>query len=112
MKKRNTDGIVYSTNPDFDFQQGTDSWETTLPAHQQQLRIKIESKGRKGKTVTLVEGFTGTEDDLTQLARDLKIRCGTGGSAKGGLIVLQGNFRDKALSFLLEKGYKARKTGG
>ena len=112
MKRKNAGGIVYSTDPDFDFDNQSDHEEITLPAHQQQLKLKIESKGRKGKTVTLVEGFIGSEDALINLARELKVRCGTGGSAKDKLIILQGDFREKALSFLQEKGYKARKAGG
>jgi len=112
MKRKHTDGIVYSTDPDFVFERDEGQDEITLPVHQQNLRIRIESKGRKGKTVTVVEGFSGTEDDLAQLARDLKVRCGTGGSAKDMLIILQGDFREKALSWLLECGYKAKKAGG
>lgn len=112
MKRKKSDGIVYSTNPDFAFQHDADPVETTLPANQQQLRIRIESKGRKGKKVTVVEGFVGNEEDLDQLARQLKVCCGTGGSAKEKIILLQGDFREKALSFLLGKGYKAKKAGG
>ena len=112
MKRKHAEGIVYSTNPDFVFDSDEGEDEITLPAHRQQLRVRIESKGRKGKTVTVVEGFSGTADDLSQLARDLKVRCGTGGSAKERLIILQGDFREKALGFLLEKGYKAKKAGG
>jgi len=112
MKRKHAEGIVYSTNPDFVFDREDEADEITLPVYQQQLRVRIESKGRKGKTVTVVEGFSGTANDLELLARDLKMRCGTGGSAKDRLIVLQGDFREKALSFLLEKGYKAKKAGG
>jgi len=112
MKRKHAEGIVYSTNPDFIYHRDEGPDDVTLPAHQQQLRIRIESKGRKGKTVTVVEGFSGTEGDLEMLARDLKVRCGTGGSAKDKLIILQGDFREKALSFLLERGYKAKKAGG
>lgn len=111
MKRKHAEGIVYSTNPDFVFNREENEDEVTLPAHQQQLRVRIESKGRKGKTVTVVEGYSGTADDLSQLARDLKVRCGTGGSAKDRQIILQGDFREKALAFLLEQGYKAKKAG-
>lgn len=104
--------MVYSTNPDFVFESESDPEEATLPAHQQQLRLKIESKGRKGKTVTVVEGFVGSEDALIDLARELKVKCAIGGSAKDKLIILQGDVREKAFSFLQEKGFKARKVGG
>jgi len=105
---RNT---VYSTNPGFSYQlPGHES--ATLPPAQQDLRIMISKKGRGGKTVTLIAGFIGTADDLETLGRQLKNRCGVGGSAKDGEIILQGDVREKALAILLQGGYKAKKSGG
>lgn len=103
--------IVYSTNPSFNFQK-KEHETATLPPHQQDLRIMTSRKGRGGKTVTLITGFTGLESDLESLGKQLKNKCGVGGSAKDGEIILQGDIRDKALAFLLQQGYKAKKAGG
>jgi len=111
MNKKKRDGIVYSTNPDFQYEQEEPVRET-LPAAQQQLYIWIDSKGRKGKTVSLVRGFIGTDEDLDALARELKTLCGTGGSVKSGEIIIQGEFREKIGLFLNRKGYKVKKAGG
>lgn len=111
MNKKNQDGVVYSTNPDFKYGQEGPLRET-LPVAQQQLYIWIDSKGRKGKTVSLVRGFIGTDRDLDTLARELKTLCGTGGSVKNGEIIIQGDFREKIMRFLSGKGYKVKKAGG
>jgi translation initiation factor 1 len=108
MSKKNkpdTRGFVYSTNPDFNFETGDNTPLETLTPAQQKLRIKLETKHRGGKTVTLITGFTGTEADLEILGKALKNFCGTGGSAKDREIIIQGDQRDKILQWLLKNGY-------
>lgn len=107
-KKRNTGGIVYSTDPDFSQEPDEPSEEATLPPAQQQLKVKLDTKQRAGKVVTLVDGFIGTVADLEQLGKELKTKCGTGGSAKDGQILIQGDYKDKVLKWLQDWGYKAR----
>lgn len=110
-KKKRID-IVYSTNPDFDYQYTQDEQVETLPPQQQNLRVSLDRKQRKGKTVTLVTGFVGQEEDLKDLAKLLKSKCGVGGSAKDNEILIQGDFRDKIIEILTTEGYKAKKSGG
>jgi len=110
MSRKKNGGIVYSTNPDFRIGQETDS-RVTLPANQQLLYIWLDSKARKGKTVTLIKGFMGMEEDLEILARKIKSLCGTGGSVKSGEIIIQGDFREKIILFLNKEGYKTKKAG-
>ena len=110
---RNRSGIVYSTDPDFVYRyDGADEEPETLPPAQQQLRVQLDRRNRSGKVVTLVTGFKGTSDDLDALCRQLKAKCGTGGSAKDGDILIQGDFRDRVLTLLVEAGYKAKHAGG
>lgn len=111
MKHKNRDGIVYSTNPDFQYRNDGISEPETLPADRQLLYIWLDSKGRKGKTVTLVKGFVGKTNDLEALAVEIKKSCGTGGAVKEREIVIQGDFRDKIVLFLSKKGYKTKKAG-
>jgi translation initiation factor 1 len=111
MKKKFT-GVVYSTNPDFEYQSDAAAEATTLPPQQQQLRVQLDKKQRGGKQVTLVTGFVGSEADLQTLGKLLKTKCGVGGSAKDGEIVVQGDFREKVLEVLVKEGYKAKKIGG
>jgi translation initiation factor 1 len=111
MNRKKSGGIVYSTNPDFNYGQETAS-EVTLPVNQQLLYIWLDSKARKGKTVTLIKGFRGKEEDLEKLARQIKSLCGTGGSVKSGEIIIQGDFREKIVLFLNKEGYKTKKAGG
>lgn len=102
-------GYVYSTNPDFNFETGDNTPVETLPAAQQKLKIRLDSKKRAGKVVTLIEGFNGTTEDLEQLGKSLKNFCGTGGSAKDNEIIIQGDQRDKVLQWLQKQGYKQAK---
>ena len=110
--KQNRTGVVYSTNPDFTYQTNEAGEAATLPPQQQQLRVQLDKKQRGGKQVTLVTGFVGTEADLQALGKLLKTKCGVGGSAKDGEVVVQGDFRDKVLEVLLKAGYKVKKAGG
>ena len=104
-------GVVYSTNPNFQFTTEDDVVEEqeTLPVSQQKLRVRMERAGRKGKTVTLVTGFIGTEDDLKQLGKLLKTKLSTGGTAKDGEIVIQGDVRQSLVELLRKEGYTQTK---
>jgi len=111
MSKKNKPdarGFVFSTNPDFSFEENNEQI-TTLPPKQQLLRIRLDTKHRAGKAVTLITGFRGTNGDLETLGKQLKNHCGTGGSAKDGEIIVQGDQRDKVLQWLLKNGYTASK---
>lgn len=102
-------GVVFSTNPDFTYEEETEQEPATLAPEKQNLIVSIDRKGRGGKQVTLVTGFVGTADDLTELGRTLKVKCGVGGSAKDGEITIQGDFRDRVTALLKEMGYKAKR---
>ena len=109
QQMKNRIDIVYSTNPDFQYQYDEPVELETLLPKQQNLRVMLDKKNRCGKSITLVTGFVGTHDDLSVLAKDLKSKCGVGGSAKDGEILVQGDFRDQVLQILLQKGYKAKR---
>jgi len=111
-KKKERQNVVYSTNPNFDYEHSEEEEMDTLDPKDQDLRVQLDRKNRKGKEVTLITGFIGTEEDLKDLGKNLKSKCGSGGSAKEGEIIIQGDHRDKILKMLLDKGYKAKKTGG
>lgn len=102
-------GVVFSTNPDFTYEEEGETEPETLEPSKQNLIVSIDRKGRAGKQVTLVTGFVGTEDDLADLGRTLKVKCGVGGSAKNGEITIQGDFRDRVTAILKEMGYKAKR---
>ena len=104
-------GMVFSTNPDFEYTTTEEQEAATLPPAQQNLRVWLDRKQRGGKTVTLVKGFVGTESDLTELGRMLKSRCGVGGSAKDDEIIIQGDHRDRVVELLTAAGYKCKKAG-
>ncbi len=104
-------GMVYSTNPDFEYRTDEVEEEATLPPARQQLRVWLDRKQRGGKVVTLVRGFVGTADDLAELARMLKTRCGVGGAAKDGEIIIQGDHRDRVVALLTAAGYGCKKAG-
>lgn len=102
-------GVVYSTSADFDYQTNEAEEPETLAPAAQVLRVRIEKKGRGGKTATLVSGFVGTSADLADLGRTLKSKCGVGGSVKDGEILVQGDFRERVISLLRAMGYTGTK---
>src|SRR5882762_7088668 len=104
-KRPDNNGIVYSTDPDFRPDHEGPAAQDTLPPKQQRLKIRLDTKQRAGKAVTLVEGFTGQDTDLQELGKKLKTMCGTGGTVKDGVIIIQGDQREKALQWLLKNGY-------
>ena len=104
--------IVYSTNPDFQYETAETASASTLPPAQQNLRVQLDRKNRGGKVVTLVTGFVGTDDDAKDLGRMLKSKCGVGGSVKDGEIIVQGDFKQKVLDLLLQAGYSRTKPKG
>lgn len=111
MSKKNkpdTRGFVYSTDPNFRFEEEQANTET-LPPAQQKLRVQLDTKHRAGKVVTLITGFIGKEEDLEDLGKKLKSFCGTGGSAKDSEIIIQGDQREKVMQWLLKNNYKLAK---
>ena len=105
MNKSKRIGVVYSTNPDFTYSDEEKQEVPTLPENQQKLRIAMERSGRGGKTVTIVRGFIGKEDDMEKLAKKLKQKCGVGGSVKDGEIIIQGDHRQRLVEMLKADGY-------
>jgi len=111
MAKKNkpdTRGFVYSTDPNFRFEDNHVHDKTLAPA-EQRLKVRLDTRHRAGKAVTLIEGFAGTDEDLQDLGKKLKAYCGTGGSAKDGEIIVQGDQREKVMQWLLKNGYKLSK---
>jgi translation initiation factor 1 len=103
--------VVYSTNPDYQYQQNEESTFVTLPPQKQNLIVAIERKNRGGKTVTLVKGFIGSNDDLADLGKKIKTKCGVGGTSKDGEIVIQGEFKTRIADLLKEWGYRVKISG-
>jgi translation initiation factor 1 len=111
-QKKEKINVVYSTNPDFNFQFDEEEEIETLPNDQQLLYVSIDRKQRGGKEVTLIEGFVGKEDDLKELGKLLKSKCGVGGTVKDNEVLIQGNFRDKIIDLLTKEGYRVKRKGG
>lgn len=105
-------GVVYSTNENFDFDYSETEQTETLSPLRQNLIVSLDKKNRKGKAVTLIDGFIGTEEDLKELGKLLKSKCGVGGSARDNQILLQGDHREKVIKILNDAGYKTKKSGG
>lgn len=104
--------IVYSTNPDYSYEMEDDEEQVTLEPARQNLRVQLDRKNRGGKVVTLITGFVGTDNDLKELGKLLKSKCGVGGSAKDGEIIVQGDFKQKVLELLKKEGYTHTKPVG
>jgi len=111
-KKNSSGGIMYSTNPDFEFPQESKETNSTPANNQQDLRVQLDKKQRAGKAVTLITGFVGLGSDLLDLGKKLKSKCGVGGTVKDGEIIIQGDFRDKIIQILQSEGYKVKRIGG
>ena len=108
MSKKNAprpDGLAYSTNKDFFNDFPEEEPAVTLPKDKQKLRVTLDKKQRAGKVVTLVDGFSGTNDDIESLGKQLKTKCGAGGSVKDGFIIIQGDYREKVITWLKDWGY-------
>lgn len=112
-KKLNSfDGLVYSTNPEEQLNYDEEISQKTLAPKLQDLRVQLDKKQRGGKAVTLITGFIGTEEDLKDLGKKIKTKCGVGGTVKDGEILIQGDFRQKIIDLLTSEGFKAKKIGG
>jgi translation initiation factor 1 len=109
---KHREGIVYSTNPGFNYSNPSAETRTTISPEKQDLRVFLDRKQRAGKTVTIIRGFIGKEEDLEILGKTLKSKCGTGGTVKEGEVLIQGDFREKIMQYLLQMGFKAKKAGG
>jgi len=105
-------GVVFSTNPDFQFENNSTEEPKTLPPQQQNLIVSLDRKKRKGKSVTLINGFVGSSEDLKSLGKMLKTKCGVGGSVKNREILIQGDFCSKIMELLKKEGYKVKRSGG
>ena len=112
MGRKNKKYIVYSTDPNFDFEFEDDLEQETLEPGEQKLYVSIDRKSRAGKEVTLIEGFIGTEEDLKKLGKILKSKCGVGGTVKNGEVLIHGNFKEKIVTILTAMGYSVKTKGG
>ena len=105
-------GMVFSTNPEFEYTNEGEEVQDTLSPTQQNLKVWLDRKHRAGKVATIVKGFVGKDDDLTALAKLLKTKCGVGGAAKDGEVIIQGDHRDRVMTILTQAGYRCKKAGG
>jgi len=112
MAKKKRIDVVYSTNQNYDYDYDDDIEQETIAKKDQLLYVFIDRKQRKGKSVTIVEGFIGGSDDLKELGKLLKSKCGVGGAVKNGEIMIQGDLKDKVFNLLIKEGYKVKKKGG
>lgn len=112
MSKKQRNNIVYSTNPNFNFDSNEEPEAESLNTGDQLLYVSIDRKQRGGKEVTLIENFKGPEEELKELGKVLKSKCGVGGSVKDGEIIIQGNHRDKVVKLLEQEGYRVKRKGG
>ena len=112
QKKQKFEGVVYSTDSNFDYESEEEEMIETLPPRQQKLKILLDKKARKGKVVTIIDGFVGQDEDLQNLAKTLKQKCGVGGSAKDGEILIQGDFKLKIFELLKSLDYQVKLVGG
>ena len=111
-KQKNIQNVVYSTNPNFSYEFEQDAVLETLPPQQQKLYVSLDRKQRAGQEVTLIEGFIGSDEDLKELGKILKSKCGVGGSVKDNEILIQGNFKQKIYDLLLKEGFTQTKQKG
>jgi translation initiation factor 1 len=111
-KDKHKINVVYSTNPNYTYSYDEEQEANTLPNNKQHLKILLDKKQRAGKSVTLIQGFVGTNDDLNTLAKQLKNKCGVGGTAKDGEILIQGDFREKIIDLLTKEGFNVKRVGG
>ena len=109
VERKKRVGVVYSTNPDFGYEDGESDQPQTLPHNQQRLRLNMERAGHGGKTVTMIKGFVGTDEDLNALCKLLKQRCGVGGAVKEGEIIIQGDHKSRLIDLLKKEGYTQTK---
>lgn len=112
QKKQRFEGVVYSTDSNYDYESEQEEYIETLPPRQQKLKVLLDKKARKGKIVTIIDGFIGRDDDLQNLAKTLKQKCGVGGSAKDGEILIQGDFKNKIFEILKSLDYQVKLVGG